>query len=51
MGYHGKSMMSKDLPAPNRAREVQLKRLESSIGNLQVGQIVKTDDTGHVPPL
>lgn len=51
MGYHGKSMMSKDLPAPSRAQEVRLKRLESSIGDLEVGQIVKTDDTGRVPPL
>ena len=50
-GYHGKSMMSKDLPAPGRAQEVRLKRLESSIGDLEAGQIVKTDDRGRVPPL
>lgn len=50
-GYHGKSMMSKNLPAQSRVQEVRLKRLESSIGELEAGQVIRTDDTGHVPPL
>lgn len=51
LGYHGKSSLHKELPRPSRVQDLRLKRLESQIGNLEVGQTVKTDVTGKVPSL
>ncbi len=50
-GYHGKSSLHKELPAPSRMQDLRLKRLDPLIGNLEVGQIVTTDVAGKVPPL
>ncbi len=51
LGYQGKASLHKELPRPSRVQERRFKRLESQIGNLEVGQTVKTDVTGKVPPL
>ncbi|MCL5950981.1 MAG: GNAT family N-acetyltransferase [Chloroflexi bacterium] len=51
LGYHGKSSLHKELPAPSRVQDVRLKRLERLIGNLEVGQTVTTDAMGQVPSL
>ncbi len=51
LGYHGKSLLLKELPGPSRVQAVRLKRLVSLIGDLEVGQIVMVDGMGKVPPL
>ena len=51
MGYHGKSSLHKELPAPSRVQDLRLKRLELLFGNLEVGQIVQTDAIGKIPSL
>ena len=51
MGYRGKSSMHKELPLPGRVLELRLRKLESIIGNLDIGQIVQTDKNGKIPPL
>jgi len=51
MGYHGKSSMHKELPLPGRVLEFRLHKLEALLGDLEIGQVVQTDETGKVPPL
>lgn len=51
MGYHGKSSMHKELPLPGRVLEFRLHKLEALVGDLEAGQVVRTDASGKVPPL
>jgi hypothetical protein len=51
MGYHGKSSMHKELPLPGRVLELRLKKLETKLGDLEVGQVVWTDEMGKIPSL
>lgn len=51
MGYRGKSSMHKELPLPGRVLELRLRKLEALIGDLDVGQVVQTDEKGKISPL
>jgi predicted N-acetyltransferase YhbS len=51
MGYRGKSSMHKELPLPGRVLELRLRNLEALLGDLEAGQVVRTDVTGKLPPL
>lgn len=51
VGYHGKSRMQKELPLPGRVLEWRLKKLEALVGDLESGQVVRTDELGKVPSL
>lgn len=51
MGYREKSSMHKELPLPGRVLELPLKKLETIIGNLDVGQVIEIDEFGKVPVL
>jgi GNAT superfamily N-acetyltransferase len=51
MGYRGKSSMHKELPLPGRVLEMRLKKLEPVVGDLEVGQVIETNEFGKVPSL
>jgi predicted N-acetyltransferase YhbS len=51
MGYRGKSSMHKELPLPGRVLDHRLRKLEAVMGDLDIGQVVQTDETGKIPSL
>ena len=51
MAYRGRSSMHEELPLPGRVRDHRLRKLEATIGDLVVGQVVWTDEAGKIPPL
>lgn len=51
MGYRGKSSMHKEFPLPGRVRELRLRKLEASVGDLEVGQPIQLDASGRIPAL
>ncbi|HVL39855.1 MAG TPA: GNAT family N-acetyltransferase [Fimbriimonadaceae bacterium] len=50
-GYRGKSSMHKQLALPGAVRDLRLRKLERTIGDLDVGAPVPLSDDGRVPSL